>query len=226
MAKKKSNSKRKTTTSKKSTSNRLYYKGKPLNKNFKEVVKKTASVKKQDVSTPEKLKEFYDSNKEQFGKLFEIGLETSEAASSKIYNDFNTAIENDKEFFFTDESGKAKSITGLNAKFEIARMEHTLRVMFDAVYVEFSYNLKLDGSITLNFPTDEELEEIQNEPTEFVNDYLAGYGIRIIVSDPEGKKFKENESKRKRYSDKVEQRFKQFRREYNKERKSKPKRKK
>lgn len=197
----------------------LYYKGKRLNKFFKEAVIKTAEIKKENVSTPAKLKSFYQSNKDKFAILFEIGLETSLTGTTSVFKQFDKAATNEHHFF-VNESGENKSITSNRAKFELAKLEQQLNVMFGSTGVEYSYKMGLDGSITIELPDEEELELLQEEPIEFVNDYLSQFGIKIYTSDEsKRKKFISNEPKRKSYTDRVVSRFKEFRKEFNKERK-------
>lgn len=203
----------------------LYYKGKRLNKFFKEAVIKTAEIKKQDISTPAKLKEFYKSNKDKFAILFEIGLESMLTSSTTVFKQFDKAKDNEHQFFINEFDDK-KSITANRAKFELAKLEQELNVMFGSTGVEYSYKIGLDGTITIDLPNEEELELLQGEPTEFVNDYLSQFGIKIYTSDEsKRKKFIANEPRRKSYSDRVVSRFKQFRKEYNKERKKSAKNK-
>lgn len=205
---------------KKPVKKELYYKGKRLNKFFKQAVEQVANIRKEDISTPTKLKKFYDSNKPKFEKLFEIGLETQLKGSITIFNQFDLAEKNDHSFFI-EQNEKVIPITAKNAKFELAKLEQFLNVTFGSTGVEYSYKKKLDNSIIISLPSESDLEDIQNEPVEFINDFLSDYGIKIYTSDPtKKKKFKQNESKRKSYSTKVTERFKKFRREYNKEKKS------
>lgn len=214
---------------KKSKSHELYYKGKRLSKGFKETVKETARIKKVDVSTPAKLHEFYTKNKTNFASLFEIGLDTSPASTTKVFKEFEQAQSSKKDFYF-DEFGEKIKISAANAKFELAKLEHQLNIMFDATGVEFSYKVKLDNTITISLPTEEELEMLQAEPVELINDYLSAFGIKIYLSDPNQRKKSvtdETRNKRnKKYSDRINQRFKQYRKEYNAERKKKSARKK
>jgi chemotaxis receptor (MCP) glutamine deamidase CheD len=230
MAKKKPIKKplRKKKVVKKSTD--LYFKGKRLNKFFKGAVEQTARIKNVDISTPAKLKKFYESNKDAFGNLFDIGLETQLKGSSTVFNQFDVAKAHEHEFML-EQHDKTVPITAERAKFELAKLEQQLNVMFDSTGVEYSYKMKLDGSVIVSVPSEQDLEDIQDEPVEFINDFLSDYGIKIYTSDPsKRKKFIENEPKRKTYSDRVKNRFKQFRKEYNKTRKkttkSKTKRKK
>lgn len=214
---------------KKSKSNELYYKGKRLSKGFKETIKETARIKKIDVSTPEKLHKFYNDNKANFSTLFEIGLDTSPANTNKVFKEFEQAQNADKDFYF-DEFGEKIKISAANAKFELAKLEHQLNIMFEATGVEFSYRVKLDNTITISTPTEEELEMLQNEPVELINDYLGAFGIKIYISDPsQRKKTVTDETRNKRnktYSDRVNKRFKQYRKEFNAERKKKSARRK
>jgi hypothetical protein len=208
----------------------LYYKGKKLNKEFTGVVEKVAQIKKENVSTPAKLKRFYEENKDTFGILFDVGLETGLAGSSKVFNQFETAESNNHNFFIK-ESGETKEISANRAKFELAKLEQHLNTIFGSTGVEFSYKVKLDKSITIEIPDEEELEALQDEPVEFINDYLSNYGVKMYTSDEsKKKKYLDNEPKRKSYSDRVTKRFKEFRKEYNAEKrrsaKSKTKRKK
>lgn len=194
----------------------LYYKGKRLNNSFKEAVKKVGSLKKVDISTPAKLKHFYEQNKETFSTLFEIGLETPLAGSSKVFNQFDKAEDNEHEFY-KEEFGELKPISAKNAKFELAKLEQHLNVIFGSTGVEYSYKKKLDNSVIISIPDEEELEALESEPVEFINDYLSNFGIKIYTSDEsKKKKFLSNEPKRKSYSERVNTRFKQYRKEYNK----------
>lgn len=211
-------------------STELYYKGKRLNKFFKGAIEKVAQIKKQDISTPKKLKDFYNSNKETFSVLFEIGIETQLQGSTTVFNQFDTAKDNEHEFF-VEKDGKQISVSANEAKFQLAKTEQQLNVLLGSTGVEFSYKKKLDNTVYINLPSEEEIEELIDMPVEFINDYLSDYGIKIYASDESKKKrFNENEPKRKSYSGKVTARFKQFRKEYNREKreaaKSKTKRKK
>lgn len=207
-------------TKKKPVKKELYYKGKRLNKFFKQAVEQVANIRKEDISTPTKLKKFYDSNKPKFEKLFEIGLETQLKGSTTIFNQFDLAEKNGHSFFI-EQNEKVIPITAKNAKFELAKLEQFLNVIFGSTGVEYSYKKKLDNSTIISLPSESDLEDIQDEPVEFINDFLSDYGIKIYTSEPtKKKKFKRNEPKRKSYSTKVTERFKKFRREYNKEKKS------
>jgi hypothetical protein len=204
---------------KKNPSTDLFYKGKRINKFFKEAVVKTAQIKKEDISTPAKLKKFYSSNKEKFAILFEIGLETSLASTTTVFKQFDKANDNGHNFYISEFTDK-KSISANRAKFELAKLEQQLNVMFGSTGVEYSYKMGLDGSITIDLPEEEELELLQEEPVEFVNDYLSNFGIKIYTSDEsKRKKFIANEPRRKSYTDRVVSRFKEYRKIYNKERK-------
>jgi len=202
----------------------LYYKGKIITKGFKDTVKETARIKKIDVSTPEKLKDFYNTNKSKFASLFEIGIDTSPSSTTKVFKEFQQAEDSKKEFYF-DEFGEKIPISAKQAKFELAKLEHQLNIMFEATGVEFSYRIKLDNTITIILPTEEELEMLQSEPVELINDYLSAFGIKIYLSDPsQRKKTISDETRNKRnkqYSDRINKRFKQYRKEYNIERKKK-----
>lgn len=195
----------------------LYYKGKRLNKSFQEAVIHVAKIGKHNVSTPAKLKKFYEGHKDKFAKLFEIGLETQLKGSTTIFNQFDKAEENEHDFFIETPKG-VKPITAKNAKFELSKLEQKLNVMFESTGVEYSYKKKLDNSVIIAMPSESDLEDIQDEPVEFINDFLSDYGIKIYTSDPgKRKKYKENEPKRKSYSETVTKRFKKFRKEHNKE---------
>jgi hypothetical protein len=208
----------------------LYFKRKRLNNFFKGAVIKTAEIKKVDISTPAKLKKFYNENKESFAPLFEMGLETQLTSTTTIFNQFDVAANNEHEFYL-DELGEKHLITEKEAKFRIAQIEQQLNVLLGSTGVEYSYKIGMDGIITISLPTEDEIELLVDEPVEYVNDYLSGFGIKIYTSDEsKRKKFIKNEPKRRKYSDRVVQRFKQFRKEYNKEKakstKGKTKRKK
>lgn len=210
--------KKKVTQKKPVQSKDLYYKGKKLNKFFKEAVEQTARIKKVKVNTPTRLKTFYESNKDKFGKLFEMGLETSLNSSTKVFDQFDKAEANKHEFFI-EKSGKVKPTTAKDAKFELAKLEQQLNVLFGSTGVEYSYKKKLDNTTIISLPDEEELEELQGETTEDISDYLSEYGIKIYTSDKAQKKYKENETRRKSYTERTTNRFKEFRKERNKERK-------
>lgn len=209
---------------------KLYYKGKALNKFYKDAVIKTAQAKRVDISTPEKLKTFYDSNKEKFALLFDIGLETQLSGTTKIFNEWSLAEDN-KHPFFMEKDGKKEKTSANRVRFELAKLEHELNVLLGSTGVEYSYKIGMNGDIVASFPDENEIEAIAEEPVDFINDYLSNYGIKIYTSDEtKRKKFTKNEPRRKQYSERIEQRLKIFRKEYNKEKrkgkKGKTKRKK
>lgn len=195
----------------------LYYKGKKLNKFFVEAVKEVGRIKKAKINTPLQIKKFYELNKDKFSKLFDIGLETQYKGTSTVFGQFDKAENNNHEFFI-EQSGKQKQTTAKNAKFQLAKLEQHLNTVFGSTGVEYSYKKKFDNSTIITIPDEEELEALEDEPTEVINDYLSEYGIKIYTSDGRKKrKYAKNKPRRKQYSERIETRLKQFRKDVRKE---------
>lgn len=197
--------------SKKSKSSALYSKGKKLTKFKEEFVKRVAASTNKDVSTPAKLKKFYESKKELFENHFESGLTSIPKSSTQVFTAIDKADQYGKKFFI-ERDGKKKEVSANELKYELSKIELQLNSMFESTGAEFSYKLDFENNITMSLPDIIDEDEYTDESLEVITDHFSeDYGINLYISEPKNKHERErHEQYKEEYTNKIKSRIKQY----------------
>lgn len=147
----------------------------PRNSNLYKLLEDSAKLKKQPVG------KFIRENKEAIEELMRDDRIVIQRETAYAIKDINKLPKKSKIFINGQQVSKGDAVHAIQSLTSSA-MQHTETVV---VTYELSYDLK--GNLYLDMPTEEEIEEAEDDP-ELYEDVLSSAEGIIIIKSPPGKK--------------------------------------
>jgi hypothetical protein len=147
----------------------------PKNSELYRLLEDSARLKKQSVA------KFIKENKEAIDELIENDRIVMQRETSYAIKDINKLPKRSKIFLNGQQISKGDAVHALQSLTSSA-MQHT-----ETVVVTYELSYDLNGNLHLSLPTEDEIEEAEDDP-ELYGALLEDFPDLIIIKSPPGKK--------------------------------------